>query len=144
MPSKSKNQRNYIFYLRGKYKNKSNTPKDQAWIWDSGWNEIEEDKNDSVYAYSPKIERYKRKYIEDYKFDQKPESELADFEFAIILPTGERLFRMDTENTAQISINKLALDLTQEQYNQAMQKIKMKYPGIEIKQKKDITTSSEK
>jgi hypothetical protein len=43
MTSKSEQQRKYIFHLRGKYKNDSNTPQDQKWIWDSGWNEIKEE-----------------------------------------------------------------------------------------------------
>jgi hypothetical protein len=42
MPSSSEKQRNYIFYLRGKYKSKENTPEDEKWIWDSGWNKIKE------------------------------------------------------------------------------------------------------
>ena len=43
MPSASKKQRNYIFYLRGKYKDKASTPEDQKWIWDSGWEEIKKE-----------------------------------------------------------------------------------------------------
>jgi len=43
MPSKSTKQRNYIFFLRGKYKSKENTPESQKWIWDQGWLKIKED-----------------------------------------------------------------------------------------------------
>lgn len=49
MPSSSEKQRKYIFYLGGKYKTKSDTPEKFKWIWDSGWESIEEDH----------IERYK-------------------------------------------------------------------------------------
>ena len=43
MPSQSEKQRAYIFHLRGKYKNKSNTPSDQQWIWEKGWEDIKEE-----------------------------------------------------------------------------------------------------
>lgn len=142
MPAKSIQQFKYIMAMRNKYKNKSNAPKDFKWVFDSAWDKaptsenIEEDKNENVYAYNPKIERYNRVYKEDYKFDLKPESELADFEFAIILPDGERLFRMDTKETAQTSINKLVKNLTSEQYKMALNKLQMKYPGLEAQNKK--------
>lgn len=42
MPSSSEKQRKYIFYLRGKYKSKKNTPKKQQWIWEKEWNKLEE------------------------------------------------------------------------------------------------------
>lgn len=42
MPSSSEKQRNYIFYLRGKYKSKENTPEDKSWIWDEGWKIVKE------------------------------------------------------------------------------------------------------
>lgn len=64
MPSKTEKQRNYIFYLRGKYKSKDKTPDKDKWIWDSGWEQVEEQK----------MERYKRKFDEqntDYIIDEK-------------------------------------------------------------------------
>jgi hypothetical protein len=42
MPSSSTKQRNYIFYLRGKYKDKSSTPEKDKWIWDSEWETVKE------------------------------------------------------------------------------------------------------
>jgi len=42
MPSNSAQQRKYIFYLRGKYKNKTNTPEKLKWIWNEGWKDIKE------------------------------------------------------------------------------------------------------
>jgi hypothetical protein len=42
MPSTSEKQRKYIFYLRGKYKTKTDTPESEKWIWDSGWNTVKE------------------------------------------------------------------------------------------------------
>lgn len=42
MPSSTEKQRNYIFYLRGKYKSKENTPEDEKWIWESGWEKVKE------------------------------------------------------------------------------------------------------
>lgn len=42
MPSKTKKQRNFIFYKRSKYKNKNNTPKSWKWIWGKEWKHIKE------------------------------------------------------------------------------------------------------
>jgi hypothetical protein len=73
LPSKTEKQRNYIFFLRGKYKNKSNTPEKDRWIWNSEWETIEEqdletkDKMNSTYGYMPKVEHYERKQIERYQ-----------------------------------------------------------------------------
>ena len=79
-----------------------------------------------------------KRYIPQFKekdFFKKPESELSDTDFAIILPDGTRLFRMDTPEDAQASVNKLALNLTKEQFEMAMKKLKMKYPGISPEEK---------
>ena len=35
MPFKSDKQRKFIYYLRGKYSTKKNTPKKYKWIWGS-------------------------------------------------------------------------------------------------------------
>ena len=56
MPSVSTKQRNYIFYLRGKYKNKSDTPEDQKWIWNSDWNEIKKEDCEYMIPYISKFE----------------------------------------------------------------------------------------
>jgi hypothetical protein len=37
MPTKSEQQRKYIFSLRDKYKNKTDTPKKYKYIWDEGY-----------------------------------------------------------------------------------------------------------
>jgi len=79
-----------------------------------------------------------KRYIPQFKekdFFKKPKSDLYDTDFAIILPDGTRLFRMDTPDDAQASINKLALNLTKEQVESAMKKLKMKYPGISPEEK---------
>jgi len=79
-----------------------------------------------------------KRYIPQFKekdFFKKPETDLLDTDFAIILPDGTRLFRMDTPDDAQASINKLALNLTKEQVESAMKKLKMKYPGISPEEK---------
>jgi hypothetical protein len=49
MPSSTEKQRNYIFYLRGKYKSKENTPEDEKWIWESGWEKVKENKIRTKY-----------------------------------------------------------------------------------------------
>ena len=56
MPSQTTKQRNYIFYLRGKYKNKSNTPEDQKWIWDSGWEKIKKEGCEYMIPYVSKFD----------------------------------------------------------------------------------------
>ena len=79
-----------------------------------------------------------KRYIPQFKekdFFKKPETDILDTDFAIILPDGTRLFRMDTPDDAQASINKLALNLTKEQVESAMKKLKMKYPGISPEEK---------
>src|SRR5512147_2039611 len=55
MPSSSKKQRAYIFYLRGKYKNKENTPEKYKFIWDDEWKKVEE----------TMLQTYKSKYSEE-------------------------------------------------------------------------------
>ena len=42
MPSTSEKQKRYIYYLRGKYKNKTNTPEKQKWIWEPSWEKVKE------------------------------------------------------------------------------------------------------
>jgi hypothetical protein len=42
MPSKSREQQKMIFAKRGQYKTKGNTPQKDKWVWDSGWEKLEE------------------------------------------------------------------------------------------------------
>lgn len=51
MPSSSTAQRNYIFYLRGKYQTKDKTPEKDKWIWEKSWEGLKEEM---------KFKRYKR------------------------------------------------------------------------------------
>lgn len=83
------------------------------------------------------MKRYNRKYKEDKDYFKKSDSELPNTDFAIILPDGTRLFRMDTIDTAQTSIDKLVQNLTPTQFNQTMQKLKMRYPGLTPSKKKE-------
>jgi len=62
MPSKSIDQRNYIFSQRGKYKSKENTPGNMKWIWDDEWKKIESKGDYTMFKL------YKR-FFED--FNQK-------------------------------------------------------------------------
>ncbi len=71
MPSKSEDQRRYIFYLRSKNPNKKS-----EWYWSPEWEEIEEDimtdDERPIYDYFSKVEdvkmkRYIRKEIKSYK-----------------------------------------------------------------------------
>ena len=71
MPSKTVKQRNYIFYLRGKYKTKEKTPEKDKWIWEADWNEIEETFSEIVPPIpmekahkEESIKPYKRKFLE--------------------------------------------------------------------------------
>jgi len=57
MPSNTEKQRKFIFYKRGLYKNKHNTPSNWKWIWDKGWNELKESKFDQLYNFI--LEEYK-------------------------------------------------------------------------------------
>jgi predicted nucleotidyltransferase len=43
MPVKSKAQQKYIFYLRNKYENKTNTPEKYKWIWKDEWTQSGKD-----------------------------------------------------------------------------------------------------
>lgn len=56
MPSKSSQQRKWIFTQRGKYKSKDNTPEDMKWIWEKDWEVIEE----------RNMKRYERKFEEEF------------------------------------------------------------------------------
>jgi hypothetical protein len=51
MPSVSTKQRKYILYLRGKYKNKSNTPEKDKWVWNDDWLTIK--KENQLKKYKP-------------------------------------------------------------------------------------------
>jgi hypothetical protein len=42
MPSKTEEQRKFIFAKRSQYGSNENTPKDWKWIWESEWEEIAE------------------------------------------------------------------------------------------------------
>jgi len=42
MPSHSEKQRKMIFAKRSQYKTKENTPKKWKWIWEKGWEKLEE------------------------------------------------------------------------------------------------------
>ena len=52
MPSSSTAQRNYIFYLRGRYKTKDKTPEKDKWIWEKSWEEIKESINEDQSPFS--------------------------------------------------------------------------------------------
>lgn len=56
MPSKSDKQRRYIFALRSKYKSKSNTPKEHLWIWEKGWENVQENKKTKDLGYNETYE----------------------------------------------------------------------------------------
>lgn len=56
MPSKSDKQRRYIFALRSKYKSKSNTPKEDMWIWEKDWDKIQEKKKSQIVGYNQQFE----------------------------------------------------------------------------------------
>ena len=51
MPSVSTKQRNYIFYLRGKYGSKSEAPEKYKWVFDKGWDTIK--KESGIEKYKP-------------------------------------------------------------------------------------------
>jgi len=56
MPSKSEQQRKWIFVQRDRYKSKENTPEDMKWIWKSEWEKIEENN----------MKRYKPVFTEEF------------------------------------------------------------------------------
>jgi hypothetical protein len=74
MPSSSVAQRNYIFYLRGKYKTKDKTPKKEKWIWEKGWEQIKEGINENKYWITDDNKlivvprgKYHHQVVEDYE-----------------------------------------------------------------------------
>lgn len=85
-----------------------------------------------------KMNRYKRKYTEIENQLERPVSDLPDSDFAIILDDGTKLFPIDNKDRAQSSLNKLSQNLTPEQYKLALQKIQMRYPGLQPIGKKEI------
>lgn len=42
MPATSRKQQKYIYFLRGKYKTKTDTPEKFKWIWEEGWKDLQE------------------------------------------------------------------------------------------------------
>ena len=42
MPAETRKQQKYIYFLRGKYKTKSDTPEKFKWIWDEGYSQVKE------------------------------------------------------------------------------------------------------
>ena len=75
MPSKSKKQYDFIHTMRSKYKSRADSPKNMEWIWDNDWVDVDYDKlpeedesdNDPNYAFTPKVESYKRQDVQRYK-----------------------------------------------------------------------------
>ena len=59
MPSKSEQQRKWIFVQRDKYKSKDNTPEDMKWIWKAEWEKVKE----------TKLKRYKSFLKENKKYE---------------------------------------------------------------------------
>lgn len=55
MPFRSNKQRRYIYYLRGKYSNKKNTPKKFKWIWSEDWGVVSENK---VYKFKSFVKKF--------------------------------------------------------------------------------------
>ena len=68
MPSHSQKQRRWIFYLRGKYKSKADTPQKWKWIWEDDWTKIEEEYYDSQSNFHQYLEMAKHdlKDVEDF------------------------------------------------------------------------------
>lgn len=81
------------------------------------------------------MNRYTRKYKEEFGIEEKPLSELSDSDFAAILQDGTKLFPIDTKERAQVSLDKLVQNLDPIQYKNALQKIQMRYPGLQPKEK---------
>lgn len=50
MPSKTEKQRKYVYFLRGKYKTKKDTPEKYKWVWNDEWLKVEEMK---LKKYNP-------------------------------------------------------------------------------------------
>jgi len=90
MPSSSIKQRNYIFYLRNKYKNKSNTPSKYSFIWDSSWEQIAE-------RYIPFNFNEKSKTVDGYK---SPEGrDISNHELDILASTYASCRKKDDDKT---------------------------------------------
>lgn len=65
MPSHSKQQRNFIFAKRGKYKTKANTPDKWRWIWEDAWKKIKEDDIDNQFNEYIELGKYKKIFKEE-------------------------------------------------------------------------------
>ena len=68
MPFKSDKQRKFIYYLRGKYSTKKNTPKKYKWIWAEDW--VSENKILTKFNTFSKNMEFK-KIVSDKKEDFK-------------------------------------------------------------------------
>jgi hypothetical protein len=69
MPSKSENQRKMIFAKRNQYKTKANAPEEWKWVFEKGWETIEENTYTKNQIKDILMNRYKYKspeYTPDY------------------------------------------------------------------------------
>ncbi len=66
MPPASRQQQKMIYVLRGKYKNKKNTPQKHKWVWEEGFSEpLDEHKQETYYYYDERYTECIIKIIED-------------------------------------------------------------------------------
>ena len=49
MPGSSEKQRKYVYFLKGKYKTKEDTPEKYKWVWNDEWLKVEESYYESIW-----------------------------------------------------------------------------------------------
>jgi len=78
MPSNSIKQRNYVFYLRGKYKNKSDTPEKYKWVWDDEWLKIKKEK--CIKTIEEAMKDNSEQYLKYWKIVETLFNNIDDFD----------------------------------------------------------------
>ena len=75
MPSKSSKQQQMIFAKRNQYGSKEKTPEKDKWIWEAGWNKIEESFLDSYLSKVYNEETFKFGFEINVKDEKTGENE---------------------------------------------------------------------
>lgn len=77
MPSKSEQQRKYIFAMRGKYGSKDKAPEDMKWVFNPEWEKVEEnefqsDYEDKIkYEYEPDEDEFRTPQGQNMRYESK-------------------------------------------------------------------------
>ena len=105
MPAKSRAQQRMIFARRKQYGSREKTPKNWRWIWDPGYEELEEGAPERVHNESRFEEYLSKAYEESAMAHSYRMDELASEKYKLM-----REFGTKTKEAAQRFLNAMGLE----------------------------------